>query len=134
MSNVISKTIFALSFAVVGVAATATAAEQATLAQNEQAAQHAIVQPSPYASRTFVVDRPLTVDTTPATLAVNEAAARRAIVDPPVSRGVQAVARSYGEKATLSQNERAARRAIADDVRDGDAGHTPAPRTRVTKR
>jgi len=135
MSNIMSTTILSLCFAVAGIAATAaTSSDPVTLAQNEQAAKSAIVQPSPHAAWKSVADRPLTIDTARATLAINEAAARRAIVDPPVSRGAQAVDRSHGEKATLAQNERAARRAIVGDVRDPDTDHTAPPLKRVTTR
>ena len=134
MSNVISKVLFPLAFALAGMSVTAAAADHATLTQNERAAQSAIVQPSPYASGQTLVHHALVADTTPATLAINEAAASRAIFDPPSSRGSQAVTGSYGDKATLSQNERAARRAIVDDGRERNVSHTSAGLKRVTTR
>lgn len=138
MSHILSKTIFSLSMAagaiVAGTAGASPTGDHATLAQNEQAARNAIVQPAPSRARHDLA-RPLVMsDTTPATLAINEAAARRAIVDPPVRRSAEAVSRSYGQKATLSQNERAARRAISQDARDRDDSIDAVALESITRR
>lgn len=138
MSHIISKTIFSLSMAagavVAGTAGASPVGDHATLAQNEQAARNAIVQPGPSRARHDLARRLVLSDTTPATLSINETAARRAIVDPPVRRSAEAVSRSYGEKATLSQNERAARRAISQDARDRDDSNNAVAQARVTRR
>jgi hypothetical protein len=94
---------------ILGVALSAAAtfaapafAGEASISQNERAAQSAIV-----ATET----PPTSVDTSPATLAGNEALAQRAIVDlqTPASPRVDAI-----DNATLAQNEISAQRAIAD--------------------
>ena len=95
---------------ILGVALSAAAtfaapvfAGEATLAQNEVAAQNAIVG--------TVGSAPASVDASPATLARNETLAQRVIVDVPAP--VSNRAGAVGE-ATLTQNEIAAQRAIAD--------------------
>jgi len=81
----------------------AFAADEATLAHNEAAAQHVIVD-------TSVSDHAL-AGTVGSTLAHNEAAAQRAIADTSTSdRSI--VSGAIGE-ATLERNEIAAQRAIA---------------------
>lgn len=98
--------------------ATPVFAGEATLSQNEHAAQSAIVATVESASAS--------ADASPAALSRNESLAQRAIVDVSVksSSGVDV------SGATLTQNEIAARRAIADatvsdsSVRYGTSANT----------
>ncbi|HEY4138581.1 MAG TPA: hypothetical protein VGN65_09020 [Casimicrobiaceae bacterium] len=100
--NSVSMILGAALMAASASAAPAFAGE-ASLSQNEIAAQRAIAGTVDTASAS--------VDASPATLARNESLARRVIVD--VSAPATARVGAIGQ-ATLTQNEIAAQRAIAD--------------------
>jgi hypothetical protein len=101
--NKLTTTLGAVLFASF-ITATSAWAGEASLAQNERAAQNAIVE--------TVQSRPNFNDNSVATLAHNEDAAQRVIVDTSASTPARAGV-AMGE-AALSHNEIAAQHAIAD--------------------
>ena len=113
---------------ILGVALSAAAtfaapafAGEATLSQNEQAAQGAIVA--------TVESAPASVDASPVALSRNESLAQRAIVDVSAtgSRRVEAAS-----EVTLTQNEIAAQRAIVDaTAADASARYGTSAKTSV---